>query len=92
LQVFLQKFFNLYFRYLFVLCCAFINQGKGGGLMNRQNVGEKDTTCLMEMMELMNKTCLQLAQKLNLLERENQKLENLLRVRVVADQKEKQDS
>jgi len=60
--------------------------------MNRQNVGEKDTTCWMELMELMDGTCLKLAQKLNLLERENQKLENLLKVRVVADRKEKQDS
>ena len=60
--------------------------------MNRQNAGEKDTTCWMELMELMDGTCLKLAQKLNLLERENQKLENLLKVRVVADRKEKQDS
>ena len=60
--------------------------------MNRQNVGEKDTTCWMELMELMDGTCLKLAQKLNLLERENQKLENLLKVRVVADHQDKQHS
>ena len=60
--------------------------------MNRQNAGEKDTTCWMEVMELMDETCLQLAQKLNLLERENQRLENLLKIRVVADRKEKQNS
>ena len=60
--------------------------------MNCQNPGEKDTTDWMVLMELMDETCRKLAQKLKLLEKENQKLGNLLKVRVVADHQDKQHS
>ena len=60
--------------------------------MNRQNAGEKDTTGWMVLMELMDETCRKLAQKLKLLEKENQKLGNLLKVRVVANHQDKQHS
>jgi len=60
--------------------------------MNRQNIGESDATCWLELIKLMDETCLKLAQKLNLLEGENRKLESLLKVKAVAARNEKPDS
>jgi len=60
--------------------------------MNRQKVGESETTCCMELVELMDETCLKLVEKLNLLEKENQKLANLLKVQGVFEGKGKLDS
>ena len=60
--------------------------------MNGQDIGESDRTCWMELMKLMDETCQQLTQKLDFLEGENQKQENLLKVKAVAARHEKLDS
>ena len=57
--------------------------------MAGQGIGESDRTWWMELMKREDETCQQLTQKLNFLEGEIQKLENLLKVKAVAARHEK---